>query len=147
MLIRFATISFAASLMAGVLATGCTVTTSSDDDGTNTSITIDNEESFPIDNIWISPTGWAQSDDVLEGVPLDPQTTITVALDCGTYDVEILDDTSTYCYISAYDVCGSNDTWVLTDAFFDDCAATQPDAAKLGAKQLLPTITKGRSAR
>jgi hypothetical protein len=126
MLIRFATTTLAASLFAGVLATGCTVTTSSDDDGSSATLTIVNDETFDIDNIYISPSGWATDDDILAGVPLDNGDSITVSVTCDDYDVEIIDATGTDCYISEYSLCGTDDTWDLTDAFFDGCASTEP---------------------
>jgi hypothetical protein len=140
MLIRFATITFAASLMAG-LATGCTVTTSSDD-GSDSTLTIVNDESFDIDNIYISPSGWATSDDILAGVPLDNGDSITVSLECDSYDVEIIDATGTDCYISDYSLCGTDDEWDLTDSFFDECASTEPRTPVAAPHSLtLPPVT------
>ncbi len=126
MLIRFATTTLAASLLAGILATGCTVTTSSDDDGSSATLTIVNDETFDIDNIYISPSGWATDDDVLGGVPLDNGDMITVSVTCDDYDVEIIDATGTDCFISEYSLCGTDDTWDLTDSFFDTCADSEP---------------------
>ena len=124
MLIRFATITFAASLIAG-LAAGCTVTTTTDDTG-DSSLTITNDESFAIDNIYISPSGFETNDDILGGIPLDPGDFITVSVSCDTYDVEIIDETGTDCFISDYDLCGTDDAWDLTNAFFDECASSEP---------------------
>ena|ERR1700733_15345533 len=137
MLIRFATTTLAASLLAGVLATGCTVTTSSGDDGSSATLTIVNDESFDIDNIYISPSGFDQTDDILGGVPLDNGDTITVSVTCDDYDVEIIDATGTDCYISEYSLCGTDDTWDLTDSFFDGCASTEPRTPVAAPK--LPT--------
>jgi hypothetical protein len=135
MLIRFATTTLAASLLAGILATGCTVTTSSDDDGSSATLTIVNDESFEIDNIYISPSGWATGDDVLGGVPLsnDPgDNSITVSVTCDDYDIEIVDPESD-CYIAEYSLCGTDDEWDITDSFFAGCSPTEPDAANLPA--------------
>src|ERR1700689_57085 len=107
MLIRFATTTLAASLLAGVLATGCTVTTSSDDDGSSATLTIVNAESFDIHNIYISPPGGGTADEGLGGVPLDNGDMIPVSVTCDDYDVEIIDATGTDCYISEYSLCGT----------------------------------------
>jgi hypothetical protein len=145
MLIRFATTTLAASLLAGVLATGCTVTTSSDDDGSSATLTIVNDETFDIDNIYISPSGWDTTDDVLGGVPLDNGDMITVSVTCDDYDVEIIDATGTDCYISEYSLCGTDDTWDLTDSFFETCASTEPRTPVKAPK--LPTTTAPTSAK
>ncbi|HEY3806629.1 MAG TPA: hypothetical protein VGL61_28685 [Kofleriaceae bacterium] len=132
MLIRFATTTFAVSLVAA-LVTGCTVTTNDDDDDSSASLTIVNDESFDIDNIFISPSGFAQSDDILGGTVLEPSPavddTITVTVDCGTYDIEIVDDSGVDndCYISDYSLCGTDDEWDITDDFFNSsCSSTEP---------------------
>jgi hypothetical protein len=125
MLIRFATTTFAVSLVAA-LATGCTVTTSNDDDGGTASLKIINDESFDIDNIYISPSGFETDDDILGGVALSPGDDITVSVTCDDYDIEIIDATGTDCYISEYSLCGTDDEWDLTDSFFDSCASTEP---------------------
>ncbi len=125
MLNRFAKITFAASLIVvGAFATGCTVTTS--DNSGDASLKIVNDETFDIDNIFISPSGFDQSDDVLGGIPLDNGDSITVSVQCDSYDVEIIDATGTDCFISEYSLCGTDDEWDLTDSFFDGCASTEP---------------------
>jgi hypothetical protein len=128
MLIRFATTTFAVSLFAAALATGCTVTTSNDDDGSTASLTITNDETFDITNIYISPSGFETDDDILGGVPLDntpPDNTVTVSVTCDSYDIEIVDPVSD-CYISDYSLCGTDDEWDITDSFFDGCSSTEP---------------------
>jgi|HubBroStandDraft_6_1064221.scaffolds.fasta_scaffold527126_2 hypothetical protein len=123
MLNRFAKITFAASLLVGAFATGCTVTTS--DDSGDASLKIVNDESFDIDNIYISPSGFDQSDDILGGIPLDNGDSITISVECDSYDIEIIDTVSD-CYISAYSLCGTDDEWDITDSFIEECSATEP---------------------
>ena len=125
MLNRFAKFTFAASILVGALvATGCTVTTS-DDDSSDASLKIVNDETFDIENIYISPSGFDQSDDILGGIPLDNGDSITVSVQCDTYDIEIIDPISD-CYISEYSLCGTDDEWDITDSFFDGCSSTEP---------------------
>jgi hypothetical protein len=128
MLIRFATTTFAVSLFAAALATGCTVTTNDDDDGSTASLTITNDETFDITNIYISPSGFETDDDILNGIALDntpPDNMVTVSVDCGTYDIEIVDPESD-CYIQDYSLCGTDDEWDITDSFFAGCSSTEP---------------------
>ncbi|HEY1811604.1 MAG TPA: hypothetical protein VGG74_04565 [Kofleriaceae bacterium] len=142
MLIRFATTTFAVSLVAA-LATGCTVTTNDDDDGGGTAtLTIVNDETFEIDNIYISPSGFETDDDILNGVPLDntpPDNTITAQVTCDNYDIEIVDPVSD-CYISEYSLCGTDDEWDITDSFFDGCSSSEPRTPTTAAHSPSPVL-------
>ncbi|HEY1551338.1 MAG TPA: hypothetical protein VGG28_26095, partial [Kofleriaceae bacterium] len=65
---------------------------------------------------------------------------------CDNYDVEIIDSTGTDCFISDYGLCGDNDEWLLTDSFFDGCASTEPDVAKVSAQAQGLPVTKSATA-
>jgi len=138
MLTRFAKITFASSLFAAALATGCTVTTST---GTDTTLTVDNEESFEIDNIWISPDSFAETDDILGGIPLQPGETITVSVECDNYDITVADPTET-CEVGNYALCGGDNEFILDNTFFDTCAA-----GRVGTPALQPKTSATTSQR
>jgi hypothetical protein len=124
MLTRFATTTFFASLLAAGLATGCTVSASTN---TDSILTIDNQETFEIDNIFIGPDdgSFVETDDILDGIPLQPGESITVQVVCGTYDIVVTDPTTGAggCDAGAFDLCASNDEFIIDDAFFNDCLA------------------------
>ena len=123
MLIRFATTTFVASIFAAALATGCTVSASTDT-GTDSTLRIQNDEDFDITHLWIDPSGFAESDDLLGGVPLQTGGDfIDVQVSCGTYDIEFTDDgpAPNDCQIQDFSLCGESDLLDIDTAFVADC--------------------------
>lgn len=88
-------------------------------------VTISNDETAAIDNIYLSPTGWTTNDDLLGGSALAPGDSITVDVFCDLYDVE-LTGSNVNCYVSSYEVCADNDVWMIDNLFLEGCSATQP---------------------
>ena len=89
---------------------------------TSATLTIVNQESYAITDIYLSPTGsFATTDNLLGSVPLGANESITVSVNCDTYDIEIIDDFPTDCKISSYDLCGTDDQFLLDDTFFATC--------------------------
>lgn len=105
------------------------------------SLTVVNQESFTITDLYIGPNDgtYATTDNLLGDVPLAPGDTITVSVACDTYDVEIIDETGTDCYVAGYDLCGTNDQWDLDNTFFDTCASSPRVVAPKVSTHVTPT--------
>lgn len=115
MLTRLTKITLLATLLTATAALGTGCTTSDDD--SSATLTINNQESFEITDIYINPSGFDQSDNILSDGPLDPGDSVQISVDCGTYDVEIVDESGADCEITDYSLCASDDTWDITDSF------------------------------
>lgn len=97
--------------------TGC-----SDDDPVDATITIDNQSSFFLDELYIAPIDtvtWGPN--LLGTAGLAPDEFITVAVDCDFYDVRIIDELGAECIIVDVDLCGFDDLWVIDDVFLNSC--------------------------
>lgn len=62
--------------------------------------------------------------------PLQPDESVTISVDCDTYDVKLIDETDVSCELHAIDLCLNDSDWVITN---DTCTAFQ-NAAKTQAK-------------
>jgi len=118
-----------------MIAAGCSSSSSPSD----ATLTIVNQETFDITDIYIGPSDgtYPTTDNLLGSVPLAPGDSITVSVACDTYDVEIIDATNTDCYVAAYNLCGTDDQWDLDDTFFNTCASSP---------LLKPTVSNNRVA-
>ena len=99
------------------LSGGCVIS------GSDSSLTIINESDYAIVEINLSPvqsSTWGP--DLLGPDWLYPGEEITIDfIDCDYYDVRIIDDTYAECVIYDVDFCFSDDVWVITNTFLDDC--------------------------
>jgi hypothetical protein len=144
MLIRFTSTTLFATLITAALAGGCTVSTTSDDDDTAT-LTVVNDETFAITDLYIGPDDgtYVTTDNLLGDVPLENGDTITISVTCDTYDVEIIDETGTDCYVAGYNLCGTDDEWDLDDAFFATCADSPRTSTTKPIRTLaMPTVNR-----
>jgi hypothetical protein len=102
-----------ASLFAlSVFAQGCVVVS---DDGDST-LTIYNDSNYVMVELYITEayegTSWGQN--WLSGAALFPDEEITISLDCGTYDVQVVDEDGFVCeYYDEY-LCFDDDIWYVT---------------------------------
>jgi hypothetical protein len=113
-----------------VAAVGCSTSSPSD-----ASLTIVNQETYAITDIYIGPSDgtYVTTDNLLAaGGPMNPGDSILISVQCDAYDVEIIDQINTYCYVPSYSLCGTNDTWLLDDVFFATCSSTPRVAAPQG---------------
>jgi hypothetical protein len=94
---------------------GCSTT----DDST---ISVDNQSQSNIQDIRIAGTGDTNFGPNLLGSDLAPGDTLTISVVCDTYDIQLTDETDTTCVLQGVDVCGSDATWVITEADLNDCA-------------------------
>jgi hypothetical protein len=91
-------------------------------DGDST-ITFWNESSYAIEDIYVTEVDtfdWGP--DLLGGDVLLPGESISVVVDCNTYDVKVIDETGVECELYNIDVCFDDDGWVIDDATLDTCA-------------------------
>lgn len=102
-----------------LLASSCIIV--ADDDST---VTVSNESSYTIIEINLTPSysdTWGP--DLLGPDVLYPGESLTIDyVDCGAYDMRIVDHTGVECTFWDYDLCWDNDLWVITNSMLDDCA-------------------------
>lgn len=100
------------------MSTGACIVSNGD-----SSLTIINRSNYALVEINLSPTGsrfWGR--DLLDSTWLYPGERISIDyINCDYYDVRIVDDTYATCIIVGVDFCFSDDVWVISDAFLDDC--------------------------
>lgn len=80
-------------------------------------IKIINKSNWAIDNIYFSPTDKASwgadilgSDEVLE-----PNESITVLVDCATWDVKFVAEDDAECIVEDLDICEEEGSWTIDD--------------------------------
>jgi hypothetical protein len=109
------------ALLAGLALVGCA---SDDGGGLVSTLTIDNDSSYTIIEINLSPTtqvSWGP--DLLGGDVLAPGEVFEVSgISCDTYDIRIVDDTSDECILDSVDLCLDNAVWRIDDAELAFCA-------------------------
>lgn len=100
-------------------AGGCVI----DDDG-ESSVTVINDSDYVIVEINITPSyseTWGP--DYLGPDVLYPGDSLTIEyIDCGVYDMRIVDDTGVECVFYDYELCWDNDIWTITNGLLADCA-------------------------
>jgi hypothetical protein len=80
-------------------------------------IKIINKSNWAIDNIYLSPTNKASwgadilgSDEVLE-----PNESITILVDCATWDVKFVAKDAAECIVKDLDICEQEGSWTIDD--------------------------------
>ncbi len=107
-------------LFAAALA-GAAACTASVDPGPDSTLTVVNDSSYFIDELHVaevSDPSWGPN--LVDG--LAPGEQVTVAVDCGTYDVLVVDETGVECELQGLDLCFDDGTWVIDDVTLDVCA-------------------------
>jgi len=111
--------ALAGAVLAAVLGTACIIV--GDDDA---SVTISNESSYTLIEINLTPTysdTWGRN--FLGADVLYPGESLTIDfVNCGVYDMRIVDHTGVECIFYDYDLCWDNDLWVITNSLLDSCA-------------------------
>jgi hypothetical protein len=114
-------------LVASVLAAtaGCFVS-SSDDDGvvdTGSTMTVANRSDYTLTEVHLASnldSSWGP--DLLNDVLYPGEDLVMTDIDCGTYDVLVVDDTGSPCTLTNIDLCVSSDVWVIDNVTLDTCA-------------------------
>jgi hypothetical protein len=107
-------------LLTTVLAAGLGACTS---DGGDSTLTISNQSSYFIDQIHlaeVSDPTWGP--DLIDGSLAPGEEVTIVDIDCGTYDVLVVDETGVECELANLDLCFDDEAWVIDDLTLDVCA-------------------------
>lgn len=116
------------------------------DDSEDSTLTIRNSSSYFIDEIYISQSsasGWGPN--FLSGGDfLAPNESITFALDCDFWDVQIVDQDGVICEFYDVDLCFDDEVWRITNGLLDSCLgvrATDADTSvKSGVESFDPAL-------
>jgi hypothetical protein len=98
--------------------------TSDNGGGADSTISVDNQSNSNIEDIRVAAVGDSNFGPNLLGSSdiLAPGETLTVSVFCDTYDIQLTDETATTCVVHDVDVCGSDATWIITEADLNACA-------------------------
>ena len=120
--VRTLTIPFLTATLLALGAAGCGGG-DDDDDIVDSTLTIDNQSSFTLIGIYLSPTtSVAWGDDLLGADVLDPGESFEISgIACDTYDVRVVDEDSDECIIDSVDLCLDDATWHIDDAELVGC--------------------------
>jgi hypothetical protein len=113
-------ILFAATIALFLPVAGCA--TEDGGDGSST-LTVENHSSVSLIEMNLSPTtsiSWGA--DLLGTDVLEPGDVVHFSgVDCGTYDIRIVDETNDACILDSVDLCLSNAVWSIDDAELVAC--------------------------
>ena len=91
--------------------------------GTDSTLTIDNASSYALAEINLSPedsTSWGA--DLLGSDVLLPGEALEVSgIQCGTYDIRIIDEDLDECILPSVDLCVDNAIWRISDLELAAC--------------------------
>lgn len=117
-MLRLGTSALALAAVA-VLSTGCIITT---DDG-DSDLTIFNESNYYLIQIQLAEVNdrtWGPN--LLGRDDLPPGGSLTIVdIECGRYDVLIVDELGTACELIDLGLCFDSADWFITDATLDSC--------------------------
>jgi hypothetical protein len=108
------------ALVASLVLAACGTT----DPDLSSTLTIDNDSSFTLISIYLSPTtsvSWGP--DLLGSEVLTPGEVFQAAgIDCDTYDIRVVDEDNDECILDSVDLCLDNAVWRIDDAELVSCA-------------------------
>lgn len=108
------------SLLALLLASTAAGCVASDGDS---SFTVSNRSSYFIEEIHlaeVSDPTWGP--DLIGGALAPGEDLIITNIECGTYDVLVVDETGVDCELQNLELCFEDDAWVIDDITLDVCA-------------------------
>ncbi|MEM9493420.1 MAG: hypothetical protein AAGC55_30005, partial [Myxococcota bacterium] len=92
-------------------------------DGEDSTLTIQNDSSYTLLEIRVAEEFDAfWSNDLTGSDVLFPGEAITVALDCGVYDVQVIDDEFFACELRRLDLCFDDAIWFIDDFELVTCS-------------------------
>jgi hypothetical protein len=112
------TTSLALALALGVASSACVITE------TDSSLYVANYSDFEIHEMYVTPIespSWGPN--LLGSDVLFPGGSMYVALECGTYDAMLVDETGAICEVQDLDLCFDDADWIIrntTCAVFDE---------------------------
>jgi hypothetical protein len=90
----------------------------------DSSLTVDNESSFALEQIQLAPVDqvtWGPN--LLRGDILAPGEALQIdQIDCNTYDVHIISEAGQECVVSSLDLCFDNARWVIDNTELAHCS-------------------------
>jgi hypothetical protein len=120
-----------AVLASAAVATGCSVNTP------ESTLRVYNQSDFAITELHVADVGSASwGTNLLGGDPLYPGESLTLGVDCGTYNVLLIDEQGVDCQVDGVDLCLNDAKWVIhnnTCAVFGAAKAAREAAAKAKA--------------
>lgn len=110
---------------------GCIISDDGDSD-----LTLYNESSYALVEIHLAEINqdtWGPN--LIRGDVLLPGESITIIdIECGTYDVLVVDETNVDCELRNLDLCFDSDAWVIDDFTLDVCYANPLRQVDMSAK-------------
>lgn len=89
----------------------------------DSTLTIDNASSYALHSLHIVPIdAFDWGPDLLGGDVLLPDESITIGLDCDTYDALVSDDGGATCELRGLDLCFDDAIWVIDDFTLATCS-------------------------
>ncbi|MFT3696539.1 MAG: hypothetical protein QM831_25595 [Kofleriaceae bacterium] len=98
---------------------------------------VDNESDFVITDMYVTDVGsstWGPN--LLGADGLNPGETLAIDVSCGTYDVQLIDETGVTCEVDDLDLCLNDALWVIHN---DTCSTFREAAAAKGLTPTSPT--------
>lgn len=90
--------------------------------GSDSELTIQNESSFVLEEIYVTPVdAFDWGPELLGSDILFPGELFTIELGCDIYDVMVVDELGTECVLFDLDLCFDDATWVITNATLSFC--------------------------
>jgi hypothetical protein len=87
-----------------------------------TSLTVNNQSSYPIKEFHISPVGKATWGPNQLTSPLASKSTLTLTgIACDTYDIRLVDNSDNECILANVALCLANSQWTVDDAALASC--------------------------
>ncbi|MCA9670708.1 MAG: hypothetical protein KC503_34160 [Myxococcales bacterium] len=88
----------------------------------DSSLTLINQSDYSIVDVRLAPVGTVSWGPNLAGGEIPPGGSLTIDfIDCGDYDVRIIDDTNTECVLPSLRLCFENADWYITNADLANC--------------------------
>lgn len=117
-------------MLGAALAAGCT----SDGGGvSDATLTVVNDSDFAIEELYLTHNtsfGWGAN--FLSNDVLAPDESLTLDVDCGTYDVLLVDEDNVSCEVDDIDLCLNDATWHITN---NTCDVFAREAARRAAEK------------
>ena len=105
-------------------AVSCPTNSQSDTPSLDSSLVIENDSSYTFIEINLSPTGtvsWGA--DLLGAQVLEPGDVLELSgIECGTYDIRVIDEDADECILDTVDLCLDNAVWRIDDVELASCA-------------------------
>lgn len=137
---------FATSLALSLAACGGGSGTVVIDDSPDSSLVVDNQSDFAIEELYLtSVNSGSWGPNLLRGDVLLPDENITLGVDCGFYDALLIDEDGVDCEIDDLDLCLNDAVWVIrnnTCSVFGAAAKERAEKAAAEAAQKSTTAAQ-----